>query len=438
MSEYCFAACVGTDSQLAGKAAGCEGCPNQEACATAPKGPDPDLIAIQERMRHIRHKILVLSGKGGVGKSTFSAQLAFALAATGAQVGLLDVDICGPSIPRMLGLEGQDMHSSNAGWSPVYVDDNLGVISIGFMLPDPDDAVIWRGPRKNGIIKQFLKDVDWGELDYLIIDSPPGTSDEHISVAQLLKGCGVDGAVVVTTPQEVSLMDVRKEVNFCKKTGIPVLGVVENMSGLRQRADAIRFMLPRQQAAAAGVNGPGAQVRDVSDSPANGLTDESPTASEATTAHSASGHGGAAGRSSAGESGSCGNARSGSDVGNGVGVSGDQCSGNAAEEVDVTQHVLAALRSVAPELENLVATTDVFYTKGGGGMGLARAMGVPFLGKVPLDPQLSCAAEEGRSAFDADKAGVPAGMSTGALPALRSVIDAILAAVGEGPSQQSK
>jgi Mrp family chromosome partitioning ATPase len=126
---------------------------------------------VADRLAKIKHKVLVLSGKGGVGKSTFSAQLAFTLAATGRTVGLLDVDICGPSIPRMLGLVGSKVHQSASGWSPVWLDENLGVMSIGFMLPDTDDAIIWRGPRKNGLIKQFLSDVEWGELDYLIIDS---------------------------------------------------------------------------------------------------------------------------------------------------------------------------------------------------------------------------------------------------------------------------
>jgi Mrp family chromosome partitioning ATPase len=124
----------------------------------------------------------------------------------------------------MLGLLGHEVHQSASGWSPVYVEDNLGVMSIGFMLPNSDDAVIWRGPKKNGLIKQFLSDVDWGELDYLIIDTPPGTSDEHISIVQYLKSCSISGAVVVTTPQEVSMADVRKELNFCRKTGINILG----------------------------------------------------------------------------------------------------------------------------------------------------------------------------------------------------------------------
>ncbi|KAG2652102.1 hypothetical protein PVAP13_1NG332600 [Panicum virgatum] len=234
--------CPGTQSEDAGKADACAGCPNQQICATAPKGPDPDVVAIVERLAMVKHKILVLSGKGGVGKSTFSAQLSFALAEMEHQVGLLDIDICGPSIPKMLGLEGQDIHQSNLGWSPVYVESNLGVMSIGFMLPNPDDAVIWRGPRKNGLIKQFLKDVDWGEIDYLVVDAPPGTSDEHISIVQYLQATGIDGAIIVTTPQQVSLIDVRKEINFCKKVGVPVLGVVENMSGLRQPLSDLRFM----------------------------------------------------------------------------------------------------------------------------------------------------------------------------------------------------
>lgn len=225
--------CVGPQSEMAGKASSCAGCPNQGSCASGEAKVDPALAMVQDRMSLVKHKILILSGKGGVGKSTFSAQLAFALAQQGKQVGLLDVDICGPSIPRMLGLVGHEVHQSASGWSPVYVEDNLGVMSIGFMLPSRDDAIIWRGPRKNGLIKQFLTDVNWNELDYLIVDTPPGTSDEHISIVQYLKTSHIDGAIVVTTPQEVSMADVRKELNFCRKTGIPVLGVVENMADIK-------------------------------------------------------------------------------------------------------------------------------------------------------------------------------------------------------------
>jgi len=184
-----------------------------------------------ENMENVARKILVLSGKGGVGKSTVSTQLSQVLALADHQVGLLDVDICGPSVPRIMGLKGSEVRRSNLGWSPVYVDDNLAVMSIGFLLPDPDAAVIWRGPKKNGMIKQFLKDVYWDQLDYLLIDTPPGTSDEHLSITSFLKETGIDGAIIVTTPQEVALLDVRKEINFCRKTGIKILGVVENMAG---------------------------------------------------------------------------------------------------------------------------------------------------------------------------------------------------------------
>jgi len=224
--------CPGTSSEKAGKAAPCEGCPNQQICASAPKGPDPDVAEIAERLKDVKHKVLILSGKGGVGKSTFSAQIAWAFAQQPQQqIGLLDIDICGPSIPKIFGLEGEQVHQSNLGWSPVYITDNLGIMSVGFMLNNANEAIIWRGPKKNGLIKQFLRDVDWGELDVLFVDTPPGTSDEHISIVQYLKQSNIDGAVIITTPQEVALMDVRKEINFCKKVGVPVIGVVENMSG---------------------------------------------------------------------------------------------------------------------------------------------------------------------------------------------------------------
>lgn len=180
----------------------------------------------------MKHKILVLSGKGGVGKTTFTSMLGRGLAQNeDLQIGVLDVDICGPSIPRVMGLDGEQVHQSGSGWSPVFVEDNLGVMSAGFLLGSPDDAIIWRGPKKNGLIKQFLRDVDWEDVDFLIIDTPPGTSDEHLSLVQYLQNANIDGAVVITTPQEVSLMDVRKEINFCHKVKLPVIGVVENMSG---------------------------------------------------------------------------------------------------------------------------------------------------------------------------------------------------------------
>lgn len=143
----------------------------------------------------------------------------------------MDIDICGPSLPLMFGLSSSRLHSTSSGILPLSVLPNLSLVSIGFLLPSTSSAVIWRGPKKNGIIKQFLKDVDWGELDYLVVDTPPGTSDEHLSVVQYLKESGIDGAVVVTTPQEVALQDVRKELDFCRKVGVPILGIIENMSG---------------------------------------------------------------------------------------------------------------------------------------------------------------------------------------------------------------
>jgi Mrp family chromosome partitioning ATPase len=233
--------CPGPESEQAGKADACEGCPNQQICATAPKGPDPDIPIITERLSGVKHKVLVLSGKGGVGKSTFSALLAQAFSAKSSDdngdlptVGLMDTDLCGPSIPRMLlGSDGAKatIHQTASGWSPVWASDTLALMSIQFMLPDPDAAVIWRGPKKNGLIKQFLKDVEWGDLDLLLVDTPPGTSDEHLSISSFLTASGVDGAVLVTTPQEVALLDVRKELDFCRKANIPVIGMVENMSG---------------------------------------------------------------------------------------------------------------------------------------------------------------------------------------------------------------
>ncbi|XP_003741901.1 cytosolic Fe-S cluster assembly factor nubp1 [Galendromus occidentalis] len=222
--------CPGTSSGDAGKAAGCAGCPNRAACASGPTGPDPDLAVIRSRLASVKKIILILSGKGGVGKSTVTSMLAQVLSLD-RSVAVLDVDICGPSQPTMMGVEGEQVHQSGSGWSPVYPDENLALMSIGFLLKSRDDAVVWRGPRKNGLIKQFLRDVDWGELDYLLVDTPPGTSDEHLTVVQYLKGCNLAGAILVTTPQAVAVQDVRKEFDFCRKVSLPVLGVIENMKG---------------------------------------------------------------------------------------------------------------------------------------------------------------------------------------------------------------
>jgi Mrp family chromosome partitioning ATPase len=186
-------------------------------------------IQIRKKVQRIKNKILVLSGKGGVGKSTVAANLAMSLALEDKKVGLLDIDIHGPSVPKILGIEREIIQTIGATLLPVEITGNLKVMSIGFLLRRSDDAVIWRGPMKYQMIKQFLKDVEWGVLDFLVVDSPPGTGDEPLSIVQLLEGA--DGAVIVTTPQEVALTDVRKCISFCNNLNLPVLGVLENMSG---------------------------------------------------------------------------------------------------------------------------------------------------------------------------------------------------------------
>lgn len=182
-----------------------------------------------ESLAQVRDVVLVLSGKGGVGKSSVTAQLALSLSAAGHKVGVLDIDLTGPSLPRMLGLEGCAVHQAAGGWVPVACA-GIKVMSIGFLLKDRGDAVVWRGPKKTAMVRQFLTDVVWGELDYLLIDTPPGTSDEHLGVVERLRA-EIKGAVLVTTPQEVSLGDVRRELSFCNKVGVRVLGLVENLAG---------------------------------------------------------------------------------------------------------------------------------------------------------------------------------------------------------------
>jgi len=217
----------------------CKGCPSASAAGGCSSGhdpntcgdnkPNPDAEKIAATLSRIKHKIVVLSGKGGVGKSTVSANIAMALAAAGKKVGLLDVDIHGPSIPRLLSLTGVQPHIEPTQIEPVPYNSNLWVMSLGFLIPDKETAVIWRGPMKIGLIKQFVRDVAWGDLDYLVTDCPPGTGDEPLSALQTL---GEDAqAVIVTTPQGVAVDDVRRSVTFCRQLGNPVLGIVENMSG---------------------------------------------------------------------------------------------------------------------------------------------------------------------------------------------------------------
>ena len=211
----------------------CDTCGDSSCAAkTQKKEETPEEYAdrrkLQATLCRIQKKIVVLSGKGGVGKSTVAVNLATALALNGLRVGLLDVDIHGPSVPTMLGLENETLKGGPDGLFPVEVG-GLKVISLGFLLQNPDDAIIWRGPMKMGVIKQFLTDVHWGDLDYLIVDAPPGTGDEPLSLCQLIEP--LDGAIIVTTPQKVAAVDVRKSISFCKRLDVPVLGVIENMSG---------------------------------------------------------------------------------------------------------------------------------------------------------------------------------------------------------------
>jgi Mrp family chromosome partitioning ATPase len=186
-------------------------------------------LKIVDKLTNIKHKIAIMSGKGGVGKTTVAVNLAFSLAFSGAKVGLLDVDINGPNVPKMLGIEDEKLGGIDGAIEPVVVSKNLKVVSMAFLLAERDMPVIWRGPVKMQAIRQFLGDVDWGKLDYLVIDLPPGTGDEPLSIAQLIKENS--GAVIVTTPQDVALLDSRKAVNFARALEMPVIGILENMSG---------------------------------------------------------------------------------------------------------------------------------------------------------------------------------------------------------------
>jgi len=183
---------------------------------------------IKDSLSLVKHKVMVMSGKGGVGKTSVAANLAMALSRQGARVGLMDVDLHGPDIPRILGLKGVLEASVDGRIRPKPYSDNLEVVSVGSMAGDPDKAVIWRGPLKLQVIRQFISGVQWGKLDYLILDSPPGTGDEPLTVAQTIPDAK---AIIVTMPQEMSLDDVRKSINFCKTVKMQVLGLIENMSG---------------------------------------------------------------------------------------------------------------------------------------------------------------------------------------------------------------
>ena len=202
---------------------------NCSTCASAQPHSVPKGLPPKAKI-DVKHVILVLSGKGGVGKSTVSVNLAFALANHGKMVGLLDLDIHGPNIPKMLGIEDQRPAVLANALEPVHVTGNLSVISMAFLLPDTSTPVVWRGPMKMAVIQQFLAEVHWGALDYLVVDLPPGTGDEALTIAQLAPN--VRGAVIVTTPQDVATLDATKSIKFVEKLGLPVIGVIENMSGM--------------------------------------------------------------------------------------------------------------------------------------------------------------------------------------------------------------
>ena len=186
--------------------------------------------SLQENMAKIKHKVIVISGKGGVGKSTVSVNLAIGLSLQGKKVGILDIDIHGPSLAKMLGIEGQMLVVDDQQKLQPIQANGLSIVTIASMLRDTDAPVIWRGPLKMNVIKQFLSEVNWGDLDYLVIDSPPGTGDEPLSICQLIPEA--DGTVIVTTPQDVALIDSRKAIRFSEALKMPVLGIIENMSGL--------------------------------------------------------------------------------------------------------------------------------------------------------------------------------------------------------------
>eukprot|EP00534_Pseudo-nitzschia_fraudulenta_P002867 CAMPEP_0201137382 /NCGR_PEP_ID=MMETSP0850-20130426/55381_1 /ASSEMBLY_ACC=CAM_ASM_000622 /TAXON_ID=183588 /ORGANISM="Pseudo-nitzschia fraudulenta, Strain WWA7" /LENGTH=414 /DNA_ID=CAMNT_0047408735 /DNA_START=33 /DNA_END=1277 /DNA_ORIENTATION=- len=363
------AECVGPASADAGKSSACDGCPNQKACGSGAFN-SPEAIArakaettkLETSLENVSHTVLVLSGKGGVGKSTVSCQLAHTLASMGYAVGLLDVDLCGPSAPRMIlgdaHATAQIAQSASGGWIPVYNPDkpNLCCVSISFLLPDEnrDQAVVWRGPRKNGLIQQFLTQVDWtGEtdgLDYLIVDTPPGTSDEHISTVQYLEKAGaVSGAVLVTTPEEVCMADVRKELNFCQKTKVPVMGVVENMGEYTTTLDRLTFAATTAAAAAATT------TTKTTTKTTTTTTDESPKRGAA----------------------------------------------QEPKTEDCTQKVMDTLREHCPELfeagTNLSVSSTLYPASGGGPKEMAERYNVPYWGLLPMDPDLLQACEHGKA-----------------------------------------
>ncbi|KAK2196208.1 bifunctional P-loop containing nucleoside triphosphate hydrolase/Flagellum site-determining protein YlxH- Fe-S cluster assembling factor NBP35/Mrp-NBP35 ATP-binding protein [Babesia duncani] len=233
--------CPGSDSNLAGKASQCQGCPNQNKCASGEAQKEAEKLQgnVSKSLELVKKVILVMSGKGGVGKSTISTQLAYALEAKGCQVGLLDIDITGPSIPGMTGTVDCEVFESGLGWTPVYAN-GISLLSVGHLLKDPKSSIVWRGPKKDSLIRQFLTGVCWDALDVLVIDCPPGSSDEHISICNYLRE-KEPMAIIVTTPQKRAVDDVYRSCHFwfvfflledafSAMANVKIIALVENMT----------------------------------------------------------------------------------------------------------------------------------------------------------------------------------------------------------------
>ena len=203
----------------------------REACGSnaVPEAMKEALKDVKDSLANVQHKLLILSGKGGVGKSTTTYLLSKYFSNENS-VSVLDLDLCGPSMPYLFNCQHERMHQNSYGYTPVYASDNISLVSAQFFLENENDAVISKGPQKNSYVLHFLKDIDWGGTEFLLVDTPPGTSDEHLSIVTFMMESGIDGAVIVTTPEEVALSDVRREIRFCQKSGIKVLGIIENMS----------------------------------------------------------------------------------------------------------------------------------------------------------------------------------------------------------------
>ncbi|AEF95728.1 Mrp/NBP35 family ATP-binding protein [Methanotorris igneus] len=207
----------------------CDTCSLKNSCPDTKKIIEQQNARIRENMGKIKHKIVILSGKGGVGKSTVTVNLAAALNMMGKKVGVLDADIHGPNIPKMFGVEGLQPMASPAGIFPITTPQGIKTISIEYFLPSESTPVVWRGPKVSGAVRQFLSDVVWGELDYLLIDTPPGSGDVQLTILQSIPD--IDGAIIVTTPEDVAVLDAKKSITMAKMLNVPILGIIENMSG---------------------------------------------------------------------------------------------------------------------------------------------------------------------------------------------------------------